>query len=528
MATSEEIRDATLRLDSAVVAGDLQAARRALEDGADAQGPRPWERSQGLIRSAVLSGNVELCRLLKDKGSPIDIGLHLSEAVKNKQVEICRFFISECTPWIDCAKSGFNGSWGSFFADIGEKWLFEAAFEAAPDKNHLLHQPDSSWRTPLEHAVGTANIDLCRFMMGQGARPDAGAFVRAAIHGPDFIELFLEAGLHPDATAMSGANAFQTACITGNAPSVNLLLDAGASLELCCQGETALLLAAHRPNIMALLKAKGADMQAVNNSKENVLMRSLKSGLPNFVLACELLNDLPELFPGRDEKGRTLAHFIAQVNLNNLIGLDPLKVLLQPRIKRLINEPDNSGDTPLFRAIDGQEKLVMIDALLRAGADPNAMNKNGETPLFKAATIGSARLCKALLAGGAEVNTVCHGGQTALDAAIIMDKDALLPLFIAEGAVPHSIDLKHLPGDKKRSSVLGDPPLLAAIKTDDADYLKGHLSRNPNPPPGDVKAAQTFIRRCKKSNVSALFSSWMAQRAVNDVLGALGPAPSIP
>ncbi len=57
----------------------------------------------------------------------------------------------------------------------------------------------------------------------------------------------------------------------------------------------------------------------------------------------------------------------------------------------------------------------MIDALLKAGAEVNFRNPNGETPLMAAARSGKVDAAKALLAAGADINAKENwGGQSAI------------------------------------------------------------------------------------------------------------------
>ena len=56
----------------------------------------------------------------------------------------------------------------------------------------------------------------------------------------------------------------------------------------------------------------------------------------------------------------------------------------------------------------------MVELLLNAGADPNAVLRGEETPLMIAARTGRLEPVKALLNRGAHVNAKERRGQTAL------------------------------------------------------------------------------------------------------------------
>ena len=79
-----------------------------------------------------------------------------------------------------------------------------------------------------------------------------------------------------------------------------------------------------------------------------------------------------------------------------------------------VNAANRYGVTPLSQAcINGN--AGMVEALLTAGADANTFQAEGQTALMTAAKAGSADAVKALLDHGAEVNSKeSWRGQTAL------------------------------------------------------------------------------------------------------------------
>ncbi|MBI2880352.1 MAG: ankyrin repeat domain-containing protein [Candidatus Tectomicrobia bacterium] len=78
-----------------------------------------------------------------------------------------------------------------------------------------------------------------------------------------------------------------------------------------------------------------------------------------------------------------------------------------------VNAKDNHGWTPLMRAAAaGHTEVVKV--LMAAGADVNLKGENGETPLMAAAYYGHTGPLLRLLAGGADVSAKTSDGQTAL------------------------------------------------------------------------------------------------------------------
>jgi ankyrin repeat protein len=123
--------------------------------------------------------------------------------------------------------------------------------------------------------------------------------------------------------------------------------------------------------------------------------------------------------------------------------------------------------TPLILAArDGN--AVVMDPLLKAGADVNARTSNGTTPLMLAAGSGIADAVTVLLDHGAEVNaTEPVRGLTPAMFAAASNRAAVLDLLATHGA------------DLKATSKVTD---LAALSRDEAAF-RAFTSGNPPPPP---------------------------------------------
>lgn len=68
--------------------------------------------------------------------------------------------------------------------------------------------------------------------------------------------------------------------------------------------------------------------------------------------------------------------------------------------------------------------LEMVEVLLKAGANVNAKDNEGATPLHYAAMNDATKLAELLLKAGANVNEKTHSGITPIEAAIRANSSA--------------------------------------------------------------------------------------------------------
>ena len=80
------------------------------------------------------------------------------------------------------------------------------------------------------------------------------------------------------------------------------------------------------------------------------------------------------------------------------------------------NALDKDRQTPLhYAAMNGQREIAEL--LTEQGADPNVSDRDGQTPLHYAATFGYKEMVQLLIESGADLNAADRGGRTPLDFA---------------------------------------------------------------------------------------------------------------
>ena len=98
-------------------------------------------------------------------------------------------------------------------------------------------------------------------------------------------------------------------------------------------------------------------------------------------------------------------------------GAEPVTLLLEhgAHIHQFSHNP--MRNQPLHACIALNSSLDVVRALLEAGADVNATQHGGYTPLLQAAAAGKKDLVRLLLVYGARLDCVCDRGKSAADYA---------------------------------------------------------------------------------------------------------------
>ncbi|OGP59447.1 MAG: hypothetical protein A2V67_07510 [Deltaproteobacteria bacterium RBG_13_61_14] len=98
-----------------------------------------------------------------------------------------------------------------------------------------------------------------------------------------------------------------------------------------------------------------------------------------------------------------------------------------------VNARDEEGCTPLLWAVFAGEKDV-VELLLARGADIRRANNDGETPLHWAVLLRDHEIAALLLAKGADVNTKDTFGLSPLRSATLNEDQEMVALLRRYGA----------------------------------------------------------------------------------------------
>jgi len=347
----------------------------------------------------------------------------------------------------------------------GNASKLSAAIQAGdrPAALALLKQPaevltaDADGTTPLHWAVRADDIDLTTRLVQAGANVKAAnrygvtPLSLAAVNGnAPITALLLKGGADANQVVSRGQTVLMTAARTGNVDVVSALIAKGADVNAreTQLGETALMWAASENHaaVVKALVAKGAEVDARSNPLK---FPKDRFGLEGVLTILPRGNWTALMYAARDgapEATRTLLDAGAQINAT---------------------DPD--GTTPLVRAI-WNSHYDTAKVLLDRGADPNLLDTAEMGALYAAVDANSL----------GEI----YGSPTrkVADTATALD---IIKLVIAKGGKVDAklksaaLQRQHTPGEPLLGA--GTTPLMRAAKNGDSEAMKVLLAAGADP-----------------------------------------------
>ncbi|XP_072025834.1 fibronectin type 3 and ankyrin repeat domains 1 protein-like [Amphiura filiformis] len=187
-------------------------------------------------------------------------------------------------------------------------------------------------------------------------------------------------------------------------------------------GASPLMVASQKGNndMIDLLVRHGADVHACNSAGKDSLMLACFAGHLEVV---KKLRSCGASWEKRDRGGSTALHWAVDGGNTELI-----KWMIQDGAK--VDERDTGSKwTPLMRCAAVVGKADVAKVLLNAGADCDAKDKDGKTPLMVASLNGHHHLVRVLVERGADPNVKNEFGMSAKEMAVSFDRRKVLKYF---------------------------------------------------------------------------------------------------
>ena len=235
------------------------------------------------------------------------------------------------------------------------RWDLPAAQSLLDEDSKLLTAEDSLRSTPLHRAARQGNAAMVTLLLGAGAH----------------VNRLNNQGFTPLHRAVHG----------GHIEVVRLLLERGAALGAPDGGETPEAAALHAQYVQI------ADL--LNRAKRQRLQQGV-------VEHCEAL----------PKQARLVTEFLRSQEAVLFASACSIGFLRKNITKENVNVRDLDGNT-LLHCIrgEGPQLLEAANILLNAGAEVNAVNQRGATPLLNAAERGNLELVRFLIENGATVDS---------------------------------------------------------------------------------------------------------------------------
>ncbi len=428
----------------------LVLTARAAEDATENEA-----ESVKLLHQAAADGDIEQVKLLISKGADVNekrgLGTPLHYASEKGHTEMVKLLISQgayVNAWCRPVGTPLH-----YAAIRGDRQTVELLLTKGADVN----AKDWYGRKPLFVAMtstATGRKEVVELLVAKGAKVPA---LNLAAYMADIekVRKCLQNGMDINSQEDFGCAALHAAANSGNKDIVKFLISKGATVDAKdVRGLTPLYYAVmhNYEDIADLLLAKGADVNAKNKDRGGFTL--LNYAIYDYGKeAIELLISKGANVNVKDDAGYTpLVYAIweddkdvvelligkgADVNAEDNDGYTPYYWAVMDASKDLVELLVAKGAAPIYTihlaAREGD--LEKVKRFIEEGADVNAKDKGGKTPLFSAVLADSNDVAKFLIAKGADVNSKDKRGATPINRTIrYHGRNDMVELLISSGA----------------------------------------------------------------------------------------------
>ena len=427
---------------------------------------------------------------------------------------------------------GFGDTWIHRAIDGGHR---QELIQTMIDHGAGVNAINKHNETAFMKACKTGNVDAIKLLLSVGANPnikndDGQTWIHHTVIGNwsrEVLQVVIAHGGDVNAATKDNITALVLTTRTGNVDTINVLLAAGADPNISdADGYTCLHDAVdvrcNKETLQAIID-HGANIHAANKKSVTPLMQALQTGNINAINV--LLNaeaDLNIIDKDGDtclhravrarcskEILQSVIHCGANVNATNKSSVTALRLSCQTGNKDAISElqkaeadpniSDADGYTCLHDAVDVRFNKETLQAIIDHGANINAANKEGVTPLMQAFQIGNINAINVLLNAEADLSIIDKDGDTCLHRAVrVRCSKKILHSVICHGANVNATN-------KSRVTALR-----LAYQTGNEDAISELLKAGADPNIVD-EAGETCLHtamrsKCSRKDLEALFT----------------------
>ena len=427
---------------------------------------RTADRGRTFFEGALSWGSSDLIKACIDMGAKVE-DKHLFDAMSRFNTAILKLLLDAGADIHVVDKNG-EGVWEhiatseAYLASDGcvkYEELVRGFIDRMIAHGATLPPADDNGWTILMYAADHCAAVLLSFLIESGcdvnARTNDGSTALMVAQSAEVIKRLIGAGADVNAHNDEGWTALHSVFIPGDdlfsyqetPRSLKYLIDAGADVNARnCEGITPLMLWAAEDQsreAFQLLKDAGVDIAAIDNNGHSVLMHAasiFSDGFGSYPI--KRIRTIRKIIGyDLDENTWPDIHDIELISAACVRTVEQLEEILKKGAD--INAKDITGRTPLMNAVPRNTPSV-VRFLIEAGSNVNAASETGMTPLMLIA--GGARkkyprkddeimdIVKLLLDAGADINAKDSEGRSALMFALENENALVVKALLAAGA----------------------------------------------------------------------------------------------
>jgi ankyrin repeat protein len=398
---------------------EIQRIQQMIQNSPDLINAPGGNRNTPLAKAAF-NGWLKVANFLLDHGAGVNVGdpSPLNQAVVAGNRAMTELLLNRG------ADVNANGSQGAPLHQAAN-WGFQAVTEALLSAHSDVNALNRNGVTPLFLAASAGREKIVQMLLAAGAKvnlkDDKGRTVLnyAIENSPEIFQALLDAGTNPNTEDSSGRTPLSYAAERDNPKVVKLLLAAKADPN-GGKLDAPLLCAIHKQDVASaeLLLQAGANPNAKTMADWEMSfggsVHPQGAAMTPLFLAVSM-HQLPMV--------NLLLKFKADPNDSQTDGKPLLfSALSNPDILGVLLDAGGQVDSHLSggmmlldQAVDGYPPIAAVEILLKHGADPNARDLRGNTPLVYALWGADPQKIELLLDHHADPNVRGENGQTSLD-----------------------------------------------------------------------------------------------------------------